>query len=163
MQDFEQIIKDFHPIFYKISRAYTDSEDDFNDLFQEMLIQVWTSYKNFRNESKLSTWLYRLALNTALSFQRKNKKVNLATYEVPIVADDNSEAVEREQRIELLYSCIRELAKDERSLILLQLEGKSYDEMSEILGITTTNVGVKLGRIKKKLQSLLNEKGYGRI
>ena len=163
MQDFEQIIKDFHPIFYKISRAYTDSEDDFNDLFQEMLIQVWTSYKNFRNESKLSTWLYRLALNTALSFQRKNKKVNVATYEVPIVADDNSEAVEREQRIELLYICIRELAKDERSLILLQLEGKSYDEMSEILGITTTNVGVKLGRIKKKLQSLLNEKGYGRI
>jgi RNA polymerase sigma-70 factor (ECF subfamily) len=162
MEDFDAIVKEFHPIFYKISRAYTDNDADFEDLFQEMLIQVWSSYKKFRGDSKLSTWLYRVALNTALSFQKKNRKTrNLEPLQDYPEVESDSET--DQQKIDLLYQCIRLLEKDDRSLILLQLEGKSYEESSEILGISTSNVGVKLMRIRKKLEKLLKEQGYGRV
>lgn len=165
MTDFKTLIKEYHPLLYKVCRSYTDNSVDFEDLYQEILIQVWKSLNRFKGDSKLSTWIYRVALNTALTYQRKQKKKAIPIQEIQyaIIQEDTIlEKREKEQQIELLYTCIRALKKEERSIILLHLEGKQYDEIAEIIGITTSNVGVKLLRIKKKLFTHLNASGYGR-
>ena len=159
MENFKEIIKEYHPILYKIGRVYTN-DDDFDDLYQEMLIAIWKALKNFRGDSKISTWLYKVALNTALTYQRKNKfsffqKSNLDEIENIPFTHVNS-AIEREASIEALYAAIKQLKSDDRSLVLLYLEEKSYEEMAEILGISTSLVGVKINRVKKKLFKLLN-------
>lgn len=159
MENFKEIIKEYHPILYKIGRVYTN-DDDFDDLYQEMLIAIWKTLKNFRGDSKISTWLYKVALNTALTYQRKNKfsffqKSNLDEIENIPFTHENS-AIEREASIEALYAAIKQLKSDDRSLVLLYLEEKSYEEMAEILGISTSLVGVKINRVKKKLFKLLN-------
>jgi RNA polymerase sigma-70 factor (ECF subfamily) len=168
MQDFRGIIREYHPIFYKISRSYTDQEADFEDLYQEMLVQVWRSLPRFAGQSKLSTWLYRVALNTAMDFQKKRKrrmKRIEAREELPqaVHEDHGGLQIEQQEHLSLLYHCIRKLKEEDRSLILLHLEEKSYEEISEIMGLTKSNVGVKLMRLKRKLQQLLTEHGYERI
>ncbi len=168
--DFKPIIDEYNGILYKIARSYTLVEVDFKDLYQEMLIQLWKSYKRFKGESKISTWIYRVALNTALTFHKKQKRrqqtnpLENLSFKIP---DDSGVGVEqvyrKEEKIELLYKCINQLGKDERAIILLHLEEKKYDEIAEIIGLSTSHVGVKLMRIKKQLFKLLNEQGYGRI
>ncbi|MEM1320545.1 MAG: sigma-70 family RNA polymerase sigma factor [Bacteroidota bacterium] len=166
MQDFNSIIQQYHPVLYKISRAYTDKDMDFEDLYQEMLIQLWQSLKNFKGQSKLSTWIYQVVLNTALSYNRQRKRVRqllpLQAMPAQLVAEESTHQ-DREKEITLLYQCIRELKKSDRSIILLHLEGKSYDEIAEITGLSKSNVGVKLNRTKKRLFTLLKANGYGRI
>jgi RNA polymerase sigma-70 factor (ECF subfamily) len=160
MQDFQQIIKDHHAILFKIGRVYSD-EEDFDDLYQEMLIEIWKSLKNFGGQSKLSTWLYRVALNTAMSYNRVKKrrwlpKVDFSKAEnAPIEQSDHKQ--EEEAQIDKLLTSIQQLKKDDRSIILLYLEEKSYDEISEIVGISKSNVGVKINRIKKRLFEQLSE------
>jgi RNA polymerase sigma-70 factor (ECF subfamily) len=168
MQDFRTIIREYHPIFFKISRSYTDQEADFEDLYQEMLVQVWRSLPRFEGNAKLSTFLYRVALNTAMDFQKKSsrqKKRFEAPGDLPhLPVEDGFEVAETQQeKLGLLYRCIRSLKKEDRSLILLYLEEKSYEEISEIVGISKSNVGVKLMRIKRKLHQRLTEQGYERI
>ncbi|MCF8308787.1 MAG: sigma-70 family RNA polymerase sigma factor [Bacteroidales bacterium] len=167
MEDFKSIIDEYYPVLYKIGRSFTNRPADFDDLYQEMLIQIHHSLNNFRSEAKLSTWIYRVALNTALTFNRSSKK---SQNETPTgnwnylnkEEDSGTEAQEREANIEMLYSAINELKKEERAIILLHLEGKHYDEIADIMGISTSNTGVKLMRIKNKLQSILRRKGYER-
>lgn len=168
--DFKHIIDEYNGILYKIARSYTLGEADFKDLYQEMLIQLWKSYGRFRGESKISTWIYRVVLNTALTFQKKqNRKqaINPIDHISFRIADQGRVGVEqvfqKEEKIELLYKCINQLGKDERAIILLHLDEKKYEEIAEIIGLTTSHVGVKLLRIKKQLFKLLNEQGYGRI
>lgn len=167
MEDFKSIIDAYYPILYKIGRSFTKDPADFDDLYQEMLIQVHDSLKSFRQDAKISTWIYRVALNTALTYSRSNKKKknefrtdNVKYFEQSDEAD--SGAYEREKKIELLYESINELKKEERAMILLHLEGKQYDEIADIMGISKSNTGVKLMRIKKRLQTILTEKGYER-
>ena len=166
---FKHILDTHNGILYKISRSYTANDFDFGELYQEMLIQLWTSFPKFRQESKVSTWIYRVALNTAITFQKKKTKKRLSPMEDQVfrMSDDLNANLETErkkgQRIDLLYQCINRLSKDDRAIILLHLDGKSYEETAEIIGITSSNVGVKLLRIKKKLYKLLNEHGYARI
>jgi len=167
MEDFRIIIEKHYPILYKISRSYTGNSADFDDLYQEMLIQLYTSLKNFRKESKLSTWIYRVALNTALSYQRNDrKKIKAVKVEEQMLImetdEGDREVNSKETQIEMLYASIKELKKDDRAIILLHLEGKSYDEISDIIGISKSNTGVKLMRIKKQLQEILIRKGYER-
>ncbi len=169
-QEFKHIIDEYNGILYKIARSYTLGEADFKDLYQEMLIQLWQSYGRFRGESKISTWIYRVVLNTALTFQKKQKRnqstnpIDNFSFKIP---DEGGVGVEhvfqKEEKIELLYKCINQLGKDDRAIILLHLDEKKYDEIAEIIGLTTSHVGVKLMRIKKQLFKLLNEQGYGRI
>ena len=163
--DFKQTIKTHNGILYKIARSYTTEEADFQDLYQEILIQLWQSFGNFKGQSKLSTWIYRVALNTAIAFTRKSNHRQSPVSEIPESADPepSSTPEQKEQKIQLLYQCIHRLPKDDRAIILLYLEGKKYDEMAEIIGISSSHVGVKLSRIKKKLQSYLIQEGYGRI
>ncbi len=158
MQDFKSIIEANHPILFKIARVY--SEDiDFDDLYQEMLINVWKSLRSFKGDSKVSTWLYRVALNTALSFKRNKNRKSIPSVDIihaqAKAHEHSTEKEELEIEIERLYAAIRKLKKEERSLILLYLEEKTYDEIADIIGITKTNVGVKVNRIKKKLYELL--------
>jgi len=167
---FKNIVDEYNGIFYKICRSYTTNEADFKDLYQEVLIQLWKSLKSFKELSKLSTWIYKVTLNTAISHQKKGAKKHsyssIDQLEYKLASEGTSAAElaqEKEQKIELLYSCINQLRKDERAIILLHLEQKKYDEIAEIIGITTSHVGVKLKRIKERLHSLLKETSYGRI
>ena len=168
---FKQLINQNYGILYKIGRSYTDNEADFRDLYQEMLIQLWQSFPNFKQQSKSSTWLYRVALNTAITFRRKQRKAPSSPrsetpdgfpqgFEHP---DDKEKEVKKGKQIELLYTCINQLNKDDRAIILFHLEGKTYETIAEIIGITPNYVGVKLLRIKKRLYKLLNQHGYARI
>ena len=169
-REFQHIIDQHYGILYKIGRAYTQDQADFDDLHQEMLIQLWQSYTRFKGNSKLSTFIYRVALNTALTHQRKAKRrvdrpgIEDHFYHLPDNSGSETEATrQREEQIKLLYECINELKKEDRAVILLHLEGNAYEEMADILGITVNNIGVRLLRVKKRLQKSLIAKGYARV
>lgn len=168
--DFQHIIDQHYGILYKIGRAYTRDQADFEDLYQEMLIQLWQSFPRFKGNSKLSTFIYRVALNTALTHQRKSKRrpgalhLEDQMYRLPDTSQDEAEAEQRrDAKVNLLYESINELKKEDRAIILLHLEGNSYEEMADILGITINNIGVRLLRVKKRLQKRLTAKGYARV
>lgn len=168
--DFKHIVDEYNGILYKIARSYTEEEADFKDMYQEMLIQLWQSFNRFKGESKISTWIYRVALNTALTFQKKQKRklvtnpIDKTSFKIASESGVGELPIlQKEAKIELLYKCINLLKKDDRAIILLHLEENKYDEIAEIIGITTSHVGVKLLRIKKQLFQLLNEHGYGGI
>lgn len=156
------MIVEYHPVIYKICRVYS-SDQDFEDLFQEVLISLWKSHDSFEGRSKLSTWIYRVALNTALTYQRKASKLRFKTSseELPNLSTSYHYDTKREEQVERLYRAISQLKKDERSIILLYLEEKQYNEIAEITGLTTSNIGVRINRIKKKLFHLLNTKNHG--
>lgn len=167
---FKHLVDQNYGILYKIGRSYTNSEADFRDLYQEMLIQLWQSFPRFKQMAKGSTWLYRVALNTAITFRKKQQKEATQIAMSPDFLKDlktSPDILEKEikkgQQIDLLYTCINQLNKDDRAVILLHLEGNNYETIAEITGITSNYVGVKLLRIKKRLYKLLNQHGYARI
>ena len=161
MDNFESLIKEYHPIIYKICRIYSKN-DDFDDLYQEVLINLWKSYKTFEGRSKLSTWLYRVSLNTALTYQRNTKKyTNKVSLEyVPETRSVENETDNNELKVQKLYDAISQFKKIDRSIILLYLEEKTYQEIAELTGLTATNIGVKVNRLKKKLFRILKEMNY---
>jgi RNA polymerase sigma-70 factor (ECF subfamily) len=140
-------------LLFKVVRAYTGTMMDQDDLFQEIIIQVWHSIPAFREECSVTTWLYRISLNTAIKWTSKERRHSRAeTLEgVQHVLQENKVAVD--ERLEWLYQEIHQLDEIDRSITLLLLEGFSYKEMAAILGITESNVGVKINRIKKQLIS----------
>lgn len=155
---FAGIISQNQGILHKISSLYCNDPEEKKDLFQEILYQLWRSYPTFRNESKISTWIYRVALNTAITFLRKQKArpdQNNFSESIPDIQDDNEQEL-LERQFKLLYKSIEALDKVEKAIIMLYLEGSSYEEISDIIGITSNHVGVKLSRIKAKLKSLIN-------
>ena len=158
-KDFVAFIQKHQGIIHKVCRMYCDSEDDRQDLFQEVLFQLWKSYPKFRGDSKISTWMYRIALNTAIARLRKTKRkpsefsISDSTLQFPDTPPDT----EKEEQLKNLQTAIQQLSKVEKGIIMLYLEEKSYDEIAEIIGITKTNVGVKINRIKKKLKETLEK------
>jgi len=152
-KEFLSMIKDNQGIIHKICRIYRDSPEDREDLFQEVIFQLWRSYPSFSGSSKSSTWLYRVALNTAMASFRKNKPdVTLAEYLPDVQLEDNIN--EYNERQEALLAAIRQLSEPDRALIALFLDELSYQQIAIILGISENNVGVKLNRIKIRLQKL---------
>jgi RNA polymerase sigma factor (sigma-70 family) len=147
-------------IIYKVANSYCKNSESRNDLVQEIIIQLWKSFENYNDEYEHSTWMYRIALNVAISFYRKSKKeitTLLTDNIIALVIDD--EPGELEENVQLLYQFINELDELNKALMLLYLENKSHKEMAEVLGITETNVATKIGRIKEKLKikfSLVN-------
>ena len=109
--DFKNIVDEYNGILYKIARSYTTEEADFKDLYQEMLIQLWQSFERFKGESKVSTWIYRVSLNTALTFQKKQKKklstnpIDNVSYKIAEVSGVGEVVFQKEKKIELLYKC----------------------------------------------------------
>ena len=146
-------------VIRRICKVYTDNADDYQDYFQEVVLQLWKAFPSFRRESQASTWVYRVALNVCLSLLKtKKKRVAAVSLEpehwgnIPYEAYDSTE----EEQIQQLYQAIRQLSEIDRALILLYLEGKKYEEIAQILGISLSNVGVKINRIKKQLNHLIH-------
>lgn len=159
---YTQFILPYAGIIIKICRAYTDNEEDFQDYYQEVCLQLWKSRKNFKGDSKWSTWVYRISLNVSLSLLRKDKKVNKKSVELQnFDADLNQDSIPlNDESLKLLYLAIKELPELDRAIILLYLEENSYQEIAEIMGLSPNNIGVKITRIKKKLKTLLDGKIY---
>lgn len=157
-KQFITAIKENEGIIYKITSLYTNNIDDQKDLYQEIVYQLWKSFDSFRGKSKFSTWMYRVALNTSIAYINKGKKrikqvsIDFKLLTVP----DEHDSMEVE-RLSILYRHIKLLSAVEKGLILLFLEGKSYEEIAAITGFSTTNVGTRLGRIKKKLKFQINK------
>ncbi len=158
LQDqFLEVIAAHQRIIHKVCRLYAHTADDREDLFQEVLLQLWRSFGSFKGESKVSTWMYRVALNTAISGFRKSSRrpamTDLEGQAYQLAADaPNTEAEEEKQ---LLYKAISLLSDLERAIIMLYLDEQSYEEIGQIIGITPNYVGVKINRIKAKLKDLL--------
>jgi len=143
-------------IILKISRAYTQSIQDKEDLINDITLELWKSFKRFKGDSKISTWIYRVAINTSMNFNRKKKSDklyfprDLKQFESQnwiIDPPDSSPS-------EILYQCIDELNQLNKAIILLYLDGNSHNEISEITGISKTNVGTRISRIKEQIKNL---------
>lgn len=151
----------------KVARAYTLTSDECQDLAQEILLQAWRSLPSFEGKSSAATWFYRVALQTAMNWQRKDRPRRSRQQPLlemqPIVAVGDDSALQAQQRetVEQLYSAIRQLPKADAALVLLYLDELSYREMGEVLGISESNVGVKLNRAKKALSALMNGESHG--
>ena len=153
--EFLNIVEENKKLIYKVSHIYCDFTIDKKDLFQEIIANLWKAYPEFKGNSKISSWIYKIALNTAITWFRDYSKhkghIEYCNF-IPNITNNN----ELEDVYELLYSAIEHLGKIDRAIILLQLEGYSYDEISEIIGITKTNVATKINRIKLKLKIHFN-------
>ncbi|NII28991.1 RNA polymerase sigma factor [Pseudoflavitalea sp. X16] len=149
---FDQWLHQHKALFFKIVRTYAFTPMDRDDLFQEITLQVWHSIPSFKNEAAVSTWLYRIAFNTAIKWSQKEQKHHTARApldSVEHILQDNH--LPMDERLTWLYEEISKLNEVDRSITLLLLEGLSYREMALILGITESNIGVKINRIKKHL------------
>jgi RNA polymerase sigma-70 factor (ECF subfamily) len=154
-EEFLQLIQENKKIIFKICNSYCYNKNDREDLAQEIIYQLWKSGKSFNADHKFSTWMYRIALNTAISIYRKEKKSErtISFTEHFIEVEDVSESPDALQtNIHLLQQFINELKELDRALMILYLEEKSYGEIAEILGITETNVATKISRNKEKLK-----------
>jgi RNA polymerase sigma-70 factor, ECF subfamily len=158
-KDFYQTsILPFAGIIIKICRAYTDSQEDFEDYYQEVCLQIWRSKDNFREQCKWSTWVYRISLNVCLTLLRKKKSKGQTYFTSDVLPDailTENRAFEDEP-LNQLYSAIRRLSEVDRAIILLYLEEKPYPEIAAILNTNANNIGVRVTRIKERLKKLLD-------
>lgn len=148
----------FAAIIIKICRAYTNTQEDFEDYYQEVCLQIWRSRNNFRKESEWSTWIYRISLNVCLTLlkKKKNDQQHFVSDSLPPDATVDNIAFSDES-INQLYVAIRKLTEIDRGVILLYLEEKSYQEIADIIGTNSNNIGVRIKRIKKRLEKLIKE------
>ncbi|CAN5478074.1 RNA polymerase sigma factor [soil metagenome] len=154
-KDFLKIIEEHQNIIYKVCRMYRDNEADQEDLFQDIVLQLWKAFPDFRKESKVSTWMYRIALNTAIAVFRKKTipldfKENIPEKFHPTEKNSPSENEEK------MFAALRQLNDAEKAIISLYLEDYSHREIADIIGITENYVGVRISRIKTKLKNILN-------
>ena len=146
-------------IIIKICRAYTDTQEDFEDYYQEVCLQIWRSHESFREQSECSTWVYRISLNVCLTLLKKKKKKehHVTSDFLPDQAIEDSRSFPDES-LNQLYKAIRQLSEVDRAVIMLYLEEKSYQEIAEIIGTNPNNIGVRIKRIKERLKKLLDGK-----
>ena len=149
----------YDAIIIKICRAYTNTQEDFEDYYQEVCLQIWKSRDNFREQSEWSTWVYRLALNVSMTLlkKKKNNPQHFASDYLPAEVTEDSHAF-ADEPLNQLYDAIRQLSEIDRGVILLYLEEKSYQEIADIIGTNPNNIGVRIKRIKERLKKLLNGK-----
>lgn len=156
-QDFLGVIREYERVIYKVCYLYTTPTVQLDDLYQDVIINIWRAFPKFRGECKISTWIYRIALNTCISFIRKEKntpELIALTHE----ADHTiAESDPLNEMLKQLYHMINQLGQLDKSIILLYLEEKNYEEIAEITGLSPTNVGTKISRIKDKLKKMKRE------
>lgn len=157
-EEFVMLLEKNQNIVHKICRMYTNDEVAHKDLFQEITIQLWKAYPKFRGDSKFSTWMYRVSLNTAITLYRKQKrKITTQDWEsVDFKIKSEPYDSTLDDNMKLMYAAIKELNDIDKALVLLYLEDKSYTEISETLGISEVNARVKMNRVKTKLKKILN-------
>lgn len=156
-EQFLGVLEENTGIIIKISRAYTNTSQDREDLINDIVLELWKSFDKFKGDSKISTWIYRVALNTSMNYKRKRKKDSLFIF----LNDFKKEEIlpwlvepESSSESEVLYDCIDELNEINKAIILLYLDGNSHDEISTIMGISKTNVGTRISRIKEQIKQL---------
>lgn len=155
---FIEMIKKNEGVIYKITTIYARNGEDQKDLYQEIVAQLWTAFEKFRGEAKMSTWIYRIALNTAITRLRKETKRNSISIDQAILTYTENHDPIWEEKIKLLYHHIGLLNNLEKGVILLFLEDKSYEEIATITGLSPSNVGTRLSRIRQKLRTKMLEK-----
>jgi len=150
-------------ILYKVSKMYMDNQEDQNDLYQEIVLQLWKSYTRFQGQSQFSTWMYRVALNTAITYFKKAKQVvgRNEAFDEKMKSMQSSEVdMDIESQVHYLYKAIYLLNDVEKALVFLYLEGFSHQDIGRNLGISEGNARVKLNRTKSKLQEIIKDQGY---
>lgn len=151
--EFEQVVKKHKSTIYTVCYMFSKDKDEVDDLFQDVLINMWKGFDNFRGESKVDTWIWRVALNTCISDDRKKKRRGETVpldISMNLYADNDDDS----KQIRMLYDRINKLGVIDRAIVLLWLENMSYDEIGAIIGITPKNVSVKLVRIKQQLMKM---------
>lgn len=149
---FLALVDEHQNIIHKVSRMYRNTVEDQEDLFQDIVFQLWKAYPNFRAESKVSTWMYRIALNTGMALFRKKKPDLEFGSDIPETAHKTDEMSEHEEK---LYEALHQLTLAERAIISLYLEDYAYAEIADIIGISENYVGVRVNRIKNRLKEIL--------
>ena len=152
-KEFLDMVRQYNRIIYKVSSFYIDDKTGLEDMYQEIVLNLWKSYPSFRGESVHSTWIYRVALNTCVSYYRK-EKIRPSFVDITNVVEEIDS--EQSDVVKELYALINRLGKMERALILLYLEDRPQKEIAEIMGISVTNVSTKMARIKEKLKEMSN-------
>ncbi len=159
-KEFSQLIKDNQGLIIKISRLYTNSLEEEEDLFQEIVLQLWKSYESFKGDSKISTWMYRVALNTAITlFRKKNRSPQtdrLQDFHQGSYPQEDGQD-EKQQQIDLMYKVIKMLPNVERAIVMMYLDDLPYREIAGNLGISEVNARVKMNRLKKTLKELMEK------
>ena len=156
-KEFTELINNHRALIFKVCNLYCSYPESRKDLFQEVVLQLWKSFPGFRKESANSTWIYRVALNTAISNFRKELKkpekrpLTLLEFDIP----DVSGVSEKEEDRSTLNQAITKLTEIEKAVIMLYLDEKTYEEIGEIIGISNSNLGVRINRIKNKLSELI--------
>ena len=155
-QKFISLINEHQGLIHKVCIMYENDRDVRNDLFQEIVLQLWKSFSSFRGESKISTWMYRIALNTAISGYRKQTRL-LKTEDLREMHLNISDAAndDYDENFQKLQWAIRQLSEIERAMIMMALEEIPYEEIAETIGITQNNVRVRMNRIREKLKKLM--------
>jgi RNA polymerase sigma-70 factor (ECF subfamily) len=149
----------FAGIIIKLCRAYTNSQEDFEDYYQEVCLQIWRSKDNFRDESEWSTWIYRISLNVCLTLLKKKKNNSRLFVSDSLSAGETEDNYAfSDEALNLLYDAIRKLPEIDRAIIMLYLEEKPYQEIAEIIGTNPNNIGVRVQRIKMRLKKILDGK-----
>ena len=157
-QNFVELLQKHQNIVHKICRIYTNDSDAHKDLFQEITIQLWRAYPKFRGDSKFSTWMYRVGLNTSITLYRKSlrrvesQSIEPVAYKLSYEEYDDT----KDEQLKLIYAAVHKLNDIEKGIIFLYLENKNYREISETLGISEVNARVRMNRIKTKLKTQLN-------
>lgn len=153
-QEFTHIVTQHQGIIHKVCRIYRDTAEDREDLFQEIVYQLWKSFPAYREQAKVTTWMYRIALSTAVAkFRTQSAERKTVSMDGVVVAEATSSTHPEKER---LYRAIEQLSLAEKAIITLYLDDYQYEEMAEIVGISPNYIGVKLNRIKQKLKQLLN-------
>lgn len=150
---FEQLVREHKNLIYSVCYMFSKDADEVNDLFQEVLINLWTGFEKFRGESRVNTWIWRVSLNTCISCERKKRKrkdVVPLTMDIDLFADTDEDT----KQIRMLRDRIGRLKPFDRAILLLWLENLSYDEIAAIVGITVKNVSVRLYRIREQLRTM---------
>ena len=153
---FQSLIATHQGLIFKVCNMYCDNREDKEDLFQDIVLQLWRAYPSFRAEAKVSTWLYQVALNNAIARLRKEKRTHRfarfddAAFNIP--AESGTD-----ERLGDMYAAIKQLSEIERAVTMLYMDECSYREIGEILGLTESNVGVKLNKVKMKLRTTLKK------
>lgn len=155
-QAFLALIKEYRRLIYKVCYLYATDDEHLKDLYQEALINLWQGFQGFKGEAKISSWIYRVSLNTCISFYRKHSKI---TDTMPLESLFGLMTEDDEKTVPLreMYRLISQLNRLEKAIILLWLDERSYEEIAEITGVSRNNIASKLKRIKEKLNGLANQ------
>lgn len=156
-KEFIDLIEQHQGIIHKVCRIYSYNQHDYDDLFQEIMVQLWQSIPRYQGKSKLTTYMYKIALFTALNKAKKAKRRQLDLQDLPDYTTDES----ADRVNETLNAVIQQLNDVDKALISLYLDEKDYKEMADILGITESNVGVRLNRVKEKMRKILKTQYHG--